>query len=117
MYIFFFTLTFTTQGGPGGDYFVTKSLNRAYVHTYMRTFPVAGELFTKAMLDREVSAQYVVPVVARDGGGRTGYTLVRVNVGDKGDHSPQFQLDQYKANVYADAPLHMSILQVRLRPS
>ena len=80
---------------------------------YLVGIHVPGELFTKAVLDREASAQYVVPVVARDGGGRTGYTQVRVNVADKGDHSPQFQLDQYKANVYADAPLHTSILQVR----
>ena len=69
-------------------------------------------LYTKIPLDREVAALYQVPVVARDGGGRTGYTIVRVNVADQGDHKPEFIMSEYKANVYAETEVGRSILQV-----
>ena len=71
-----------------------------------------GMLFTERPLDREVSSLYHVPIVARDGGGRVGYTMVRVNVADQGDHKPQFIMSEYKANIYASTEIDASVLQV-----
>lgn len=71
-------------------------------------------MYTKRPLDREVEPLYQVPVVARDGGGRTGYTIVRVNVADQGDHKPEFIMSEYKANVYAATEVGKSILKVNI---
>ncbi len=77
-------------------------------------FVLPGELFTKVRLDREQQILYQVPVVGTDGGGRMGYTTVRVNVADQGDNRPQFKMNQYMANVYGDDVENTFILQVRL---
>ena len=72
----------------------------------------AGELFTYKLLDREEQALYNVPVTATDGGGRTGYTVVKVNVADQGDNVPQFMMSDYKANVYSSAEIGTTVVQV-----
>ncbi|ELU08218.1 hypothetical protein CAPTEDRAFT_222745 [Capitella teleta] len=71
-----------------------------------------GEIFTLEALDREKHPQHLVPVAATDGGGRMGYVTVIVNVADQGDSEPQFKLQEYKANVFADAEIGSVILKV-----
>ena len=73
---------------------------------------LAGELFTYKQLDREEQALYSVPVTATDGGGRTGYTVVRINVADQGDNVPQFVMEDYKANVYSSVEIGTFVVQV-----
>ena len=73
---------------------------------------LAGELFTYKQLDREEQALYNVPVTATDGGGRNGYTVVRINVADQGDNVPQFVMEDYKANVYSSAEIGTFVVQV-----
>lgn len=75
-------------------------------------FVIAGELFTKVELDREKKVVYDVPIVATDGGGRSGYTMVRVNVADQGDNRPLFKMQEYKANIYGSAEINSYVLQV-----
>ncbi len=53
-----------------------------------------------------------VPVIAVDGGARTGYTNIRVNVADQGDNMPQFKMNDYKANVYSTVDVGTFVLQV-----
>ncbi len=69
-------------------------------------------LSTRRALDRETRALYTIPVLARDGGGRVGYSSVRVNVADQADHKPQFKIGEYKANVYAYADSGTPVLEV-----
>lgn len=71
-----------------------------------------GELATLESLDREEMAVYAVPIVAKDGGGRAGYCVLRVNVADQGDQRPLFKLNDYKANIYVTAELDSTVLQV-----
>ena len=88
-----------------------------FVHFWVYAIHViylAGELFTYKQLDREEQALYSVPVTATDGGGRTGYTVVRINVADQGDNVPQFVMEDYKANVYSSAEIGTFVVQVIL---
>ncbi len=73
---------------------------------------ISGELFTAARLDRETHTMFNVPVIAVDGGGRTGYTNIRVNVADQGDNMPQFKMNDYKANAYSTVDVGTFVLQV-----
>ena len=71
-------------------------------------------MFTYKQLDREDKALFNVPITATDGGGRTGYTLVRVNVADQGDNVPQFVMEDYKANIYSGAEIGTFVVQVNI---
>ncbi|KAG1673729.1 Fat-like cadherin-related tumor suppressor [Nymphon striatum] len=63
--------------------------------------------------DRENQYLHEVPIVAVDDGGRTGYTLLRVTVGDINDNAPQFQANEYKANIHANMSVGTTILTIR----
>lgn len=67
---------------------------------------------TEIPLDREKTSQYLVPISAKDGGGRAGYATVRVNVADQADHRPCFKQAEYKSNVYSSALEHSYVIQV-----
>ena len=73
---------------------------------------IVGELVTAQRLDREHVSRYLVPIVARDGGGRAGYTSVTVNVADQGDFRPLFLLTNYKTNIYSNTSVDASIITV-----
>ena len=75
-------------------------------------YPCIGDLFTGVPLDREHTSLYVVPVVARDGGGRAGFAKVRVNVADKGDQRPKFAQQEFTANVYCTAEENSHVVNV-----
>lgn len=71
-----------------------------------------GEIETKVRLDREERKIYEVPVIATDGGGRSGFTTVRIKVGDINDNSPVFYLNEYKASIYSNLTVNTTFLKV-----
>lgn len=71
-----------------------------------------GEITTKVQLDRETKRVYEILVLATDGGGRPGYTTVKVSVGDMNDHSPEFYYTEYKATIGTDFTINTTILTV-----
>jgi len=73
---------------------------------------LSGAVSTKAALDREAKDVHEIRVSATDGGGRAGYTLIRVTVDDQGDHEPSFSAGDYKANVFASANIGTTVIQV-----
>lgn len=73
-----------------------------------------GEIVTKIRLDREERKIYDVPIIATDGGGRSGFTTVRIKVGDINDNSPVFHLRDYKASIYSNLTVNTTFLKVML---
>lgn len=71
-----------------------------------------GEIITKLRLDREERKTYEVPIIATDGGGRSGFTKVNVKVGDENDNPPIFQLREYKSVVHGNLTLNTTFLKV-----
>ncbi|XP_051965501.1 protocadherin-8-like [Xyrauchen texanus] len=57
-------------------------------------------------LDREVEDAFTLQVTASDGGDppKLGMLIVKVNVLDSNDNSPQFELDSLKFELHEDAP-------------
>lgn len=71
-----------------------------------------GEIVTKVRLDREEQKMYEVPVIATDGGGRSGFTTVKIRVGDQNDKTPQFYLREYKTSIYGNLSVNATFLNV-----
>lgn len=71
-----------------------------------------GEIVTKIRLDREEVKLYEVPVIATDGGGRSGFTTVKIRVGDQNDQTPQFYLREYKTSIYGNLSVNATFLNV-----
>lgn len=74
---------------------------------------VTGEVWTKRALDREQASVYEIPVMATDGGGRSGLTTVRLTVVDINDNTPQFQLAEYKACIHGNLTVNFEFLKVK----
>ena len=60
---------------------------------------LTGEIWSKIMFDREQQATYEVPITATDVGGKNGFCVLKVIIEDVNDNHPQFNLDEYKANI------------------
>lgn len=71
-----------------------------------------GEIVTKIRLDREDRKMYEVPIIATDGGGRSGFTTIKVRVGDQNDNIPQFYLSEYKTSIYGNLSVNATFLNV-----
>lgn len=71
-----------------------------------------GVITLKRKLDRENQYLHEVPIVAVDDGGRTGYTYLKVTIGDINDNAPQFQANEYKASIHANMSVGTTILTV-----
>jgi protocadherin Fat 1/2/3 len=63
-------------------------------------------------LDREAQKLYEIPVMATDGGGRSGFIIVRVKVNDENDNPPKFLLREYKATIQSNLTTHSGFLKV-----
>ncbi|XP_076387964.1 FAT atypical cadherin kugelei isoform X3 [Megachile rotundata] len=74
---------------------------------------LTGEIVTRKKLDREEQKLYEIPVMATDGGGRSGFVMVRVKVGDENDNSPVFLLREYKASIYGNLTVNTPFLKVK----
>lgn len=55
---------------------------------------------------------YEIPIIATDGGGRSGFTIVKVHVGDENDNEPEFQLREYKASIHGNLTINTTFLKV-----
>lgn len=73
---------------------------------------VKGEIVTKVRLDREERRSYEIPVIATDGGGRSGFTMVKLKVGDLNDNAPVFHLHEYKTAIYANISVNTTFMKV-----
>ena len=71
-----------------------------------------GALYAKDILDREEKSFYEVIVKATDGGGKIGYTVVKIKIGDLNDNVPSFLLKDYKIVVKEDTPINSVIGKV-----
>ena len=71
-----------------------------------------GDLYAKDILDREEKSFYEVIVKATDGGGKIGYTVVKIKIGDLNDNAPSFLLKDYKIIVKEDTPINSVIGKV-----
>ncbi|XP_068085238.1 fat-like cadherin-related tumor suppressor homolog [Anabrus simplex] len=74
---------------------------------------LTGQILTKKKLDRETKKLYEVPVMATDGGGRSGFVTVRVKVGDENDNPPQFLAREYKATIQSNLTINSGFLKVK----
>ena len=75
--------------------------------------PQSGVITTAGgMIDRELSSTLNVIIVARDGGGRTGTTVVEVTVLDVNDNPPVFTQQQYIDNIIESAGEMASVITV-----
>lgn len=71
-----------------------------------------GKIVTKVSLDREKQKLYEIPVMATDGGGRSGFLTVRVKVADQNDNAPVFILKEYKSNIYYNQSVSRPFMRV-----
>ncbi|XP_037830702.1 protocadherin Fat 1a isoform X5 [Kryptolebias marmoratus] len=73
-----------------------------------------GEIFTLERLDRENPVEKVIPIslIAKDGGGKVGFSVVNVIVTDANDNTPQFRAVEYKATIASDVPRGTSVLKI-----
>lgn len=73
---------------------------------------LTGEVWSRHMFDREFKATYEIPVTATDTGGRSGFANLIVNIADVNDNHPKFELEEYKANVYANLTKGSRVVKV-----
>lgn len=66
----------------------------------------------RAALDREKREKYRLKVVATDGGGKTGFIAIRINVLDYNDHGPVFKAKRYETNIEENAKINTSLITV-----
>jgi hypothetical protein len=50
--------------------------------------------------------------MATDGGGRSGFIMVRVKVADENDNAPKFLIREYKATIPSNLTTHSGFLKV-----
>nr|XP_060630190.1 protocadherin gamma-B5-like isoform X5 [Anolis sagrei ordinatus] len=78
-----------------------------------------AELILRKQLDREKEHTHYMVITAVDGGvpRKTGTLNIRVNVTDVNDNAPVFSQAIYKASLKENAPIGMSVLQVKASDS
>ena len=77
----------------------------------------SGQIITKVALDRESVKLYEIPIMATDGGGKSGFVTVRVKVIDENDNAPRFHLREYKGCIssnYSQGLAFMKVCKVNL---
>ena len=79
---------------------------------HFRLDPNSGTVWSLNPLDRESRSLYEIPIAVTDGGGRNGFTTLRINVADENDNSPAFPLSEYKANIQANMTVGSTVLRV-----
>ncbi|XP_046748553.1 fat-like cadherin-related tumor suppressor homolog isoform X2 [Diprion similis] len=97
-----------------GDYgIVTYSIPSELMKGTFDINKLTGEIVTKKKLDREQQKLYELPVMATDGGGKSGFIMIRVRVGDENDNSPVFLLKEYKATIHSNLSINTVFLKVK----
>ncbi|KAK9874636.1 hypothetical protein WA026_005463 [Henosepilachna vigintioctopunctata] len=72
-----------------------------------------GRITTRKRLNREEQKIYELPIMATDGGGKSGFLTVRVKVTDENDNTPKFLLKEYKASIYYNHSIALPIIRVK----
>ena len=84
-----------------------------YLKEYFDIDRETGQIVTKKILDREEQKLYEIPVMATDGGGKSGFVIVRVKVMDENDNAPVFLLKEYKACIHSNLTINSGFLRVK----
>ncbi|XP_064610099.1 protocadherin Fat 1-like isoform X2 [Liolophura sinensis] len=92
---------------------LSYSITSALSDEIFRMDADTGEMFSRKILDRETQSQYEVPIAVTDNGGFMAFSSVLVTVSDMNDNVPQFLVQEYKGNVYHDASINSTVLQLR----
>lgn len=71
--------------------------------------PVAGELFTLAVLDRENDVEFNLVVKATDGGGRSCQADILLMIQDMNDNPPHFSSNHYEVTVFDNTTVHTPV--------
>uniref|UniRef100_A0A8C4Q145 FAT atypical cadherin 1 n=1 Tax=Eptatretus burgeri TaxID=7764 RepID=A0A8C4Q145_EPTBU len=73
-----------------------------------------GRILSSEELDREDSFGRVIDIhiMAKDGGGRVAFCLVKVILTDENDNAPQFMAAEYQASIPADAAKGKFVLKI-----
>lgn len=74
----------------------------------------SGSIYAKDSLDREHISSYELIVKATDSGGKFGYCLVKIKIGDVNDNAPSFLLKDYKIIVKNDLNVNSLIAKVNI---
>jgi hypothetical protein len=64
-------------------------------------------------LDREKQIMYEIPIIAKDAGGRAGFTSLRIWVTDTNDNAPKFVLPEYKTCIQSNLTINSGFLKVK----
>ncbi|XP_054721928.1 LOW QUALITY PROTEIN: fat-like cadherin-related tumor suppressor homolog [Uloborus diversus] len=92
---------------------ITYSIESQVYDKIFMIDPETGVLYARISFDREKHRLYEVPIAAFDGGGRPGYSTVRISVTNENDNAPQFTVSDYQAYVYENTTVGTTVLQVR----
>lgn len=60
---------------------------------------------------------YELPIIATDGGGRSGFATLKVHVGDENDNAPMFQHREYKSVIYSNSSPEVQFLRLQATDS
>ncbi|KAL0973926.1 hypothetical protein UPYG_G00213030 [Umbra pygmaea] len=73
-----------------------------------------GEIFTLESLDREnvINRHIWISLMAKDGGGKLGFSSIRVILADVNDNTPRFRALEYKVSIPRDLPKGTVIVRV-----
>ncbi|XP_011297771.1 fat-like cadherin-related tumor suppressor homolog isoform X1 [Fopius arisanus] len=107
------TTVFATDEDFGDYGHVVYSIPSALMRDIFDINRVTGEIVTKKKLDRESKKFHEIPVMATDDGGRSGFVIVRVKVGDENDNPPVFLLREYKTSVHSNTTKNIPFAKVK----
>ncbi|KAK6636218.1 hypothetical protein RUM43_009876 [Polyplax serrata] len=108
------TASDSDQGTNGSvAYFLDTELQPELLNLFALD-SLTGQLTTKVMLDREITPEYKIRVIAKDQGlpPQSSTALVHVFVEDVNDNSPEFYPLKYFAPIPEDVSVGTSVLQV-----
>ncbi|KAG8191614.1 hypothetical protein JTE90_018546 [Oedothorax gibbosus] len=91
---------------------ITYSIESQVYNKIFMIDPETGVLYARISFDREKNKLYEVPIAAFDGGGRPGYSSVRISVTNENDNAPSFTVADYRAYVYETTTVGTTVLQV-----
>ena len=108
------------DGGDNGR--VTFTILQGDRHSQFRVDSETGLVAVAAQLDRELIANYVLEIEARDNGtpSMASSVLVTIEVADANDNPPMFSQVNYSTIAQEDKPLGFTILKLQvtlIRPS
>nr|CAD7199208.1 unnamed protein product [Timema douglasi] len=92
---------------------ITYSITSDMMRETFRIDKKTGEIFTMKKINRENDKFYEIPVASLDGGGRRGFTMVRVKVLDENDNAPRFLLREYKATIPSNLATNFTLIKVK----